>query len=164
MKWRVCRPTRGIPLLAGCLLVFLLAACGTVTKTGAGNSLPTATSYPSPTATTQASTPTVQLVLTFVCEQDFVSGDQNHERVCVQTLPGAALTITVTYCTGSVDESPALKGAFTADQSGYYEWGWKPEATCQGNPPGSNGFWKGNAEVTASLGGQTITSDETYEA
>ena len=70
----------------------------------------------------------------------------------------------LTYCTGSVDQSPALKGTFTPDVTGYYEWNWKPQAICQGNPPGATAFWKGTAEVTATLNGQSASTSAAFEA
>ncbi len=33
-----------------------------------------------------------------------------------------------------------------------------------GNPPGATGFWKGTAEVTATLNGQTATTIAAFEA
>ncbi|GAC1348666.1 MAG: hypothetical protein NVSMB27_17390 [Ktedonobacteraceae bacterium] len=80
----------------------------------------------------------------------------------MRTLPGASLTIKVTYCTGSVDQSTALKGTFTADKAGHFGWSWTPKATCQGNPPGATGFWKGTAEVTTTLGGQHLASSVAF--
>lgn len=144
-----------LAILVGCWLVFLLAACGAAATTGAGTPAPTATTTPTPTS------PPAKLVLTFECKGDF-SPSGKQEKVCVRTLPGTALTIKVTYCTGSVDQSPALKGTFTADKSGYYAWSWTPRATCQGNPSGATGFWKGTAEVTATLSGQHLTSGTAF--
>ena len=102
-----------------------------------------------------------KLILSFECKGDF-NPSGRHEKVCVRTLPGASLTIKVTYCSGSVDQSTALKGTFTADETGQYAWNWTPEATCQGNPPGATGFWKGTAEVTAALSGQHLTSSAAF--
>ncbi len=150
MKRFLRKPATPLRILAGCWLVFLLAACGSATTTGSGNPTPTVT--PTPTQTP----PLTQLVLTFECKGDF-NPSGTHEKVCVRTLPGASLTITVTYCTGSVDQSTDLKGTFTADKIGNFGWSWTPKATCQGNPPGATGFWKGTAEVTATLGGQHLT-------
>ena len=70
--------------------------------------------------------------------------------------------IQATFCLGSVDQSTALKGPFTADQKGYYEWNWTPVVTCAGNPPGVTGFWQGAAEVTASLDGQSIMESSSF--
>ncbi len=142
-------------MLVECLLLFLLTACGSATTTGSGNAVPTAT--PAPTLTS----PSTKLILAFECQGGF-NPHGTHENVCVQTLPGASLTIKVTYCAGSADQSPVLKGTFTADQTGHYEWSWIPRAACQGNPPGATGFWKGTAEVTATLGGQHLTSSAAF--
>lgn len=152
MKRRSCRKTSLLSMLVGSLLLFLLAACGSAAATGSGNPAPTVTPVPTQT------TPTPKLVLAFECKGAFNPGG-THEQICVRTLAGASLTIQVTYCTGSVDQSPALKGTFTADKTGFYEWNWTPKATCQGLPPGATGFWKGTAEVTATLGKQHLTSN-----
>ncbi len=155
MKRLLRRRASPLHMLVGCWVVFLLAACGSVATTGSGNSAQTVT--PAPTLTP----PLTKLVLTFECKGDFTP-DGTNEKVCVRTLPGASLTITVTYCTGSVDQSTTLKGTFTADQTGHHTWSWTPKATCQGNPPGATGFWRGTAEVTATLGGQHLTSSVAY--
>jgi hypothetical protein len=89
-------------------------------------------------------------------------GPGPQERVCANTAPGAALTIQATFCLDSVDQSNALKGTFTADQKGYYEWNWTPVVTCEGNSPGVTGFWHGTAEVTARLEGQSITASTSF--
>lgn len=140
-------------LVLSCWLFFLLTACGPATTTGAGNPNPTTAVTKTPTPTS----PPAKMVLTFECKGEFNPGGA-HEKICVRTLPGASLTIKVTYCVGSVDQSDALKGIFTADKTGYYEWSWTPRAACQGNPPGATGFWKGTADVKATLGGQSLTS------
>jgi cystathionine beta-lyase/cystathionine gamma-synthase len=62
----------------------------------------------------------------------FASGMAAVTAVLGVTLPDAWLTIKVTYCTDSVDQSTALKGTFTADKTGQYAWNGTPEATCQG--------------------------------
>jgi len=155
MKILLRRPATLLHILAGCWLVFLLAACGAATTTGSGNPVPMVTSAPTLT------TPSAKLVLTFECKGDFTPSS-THEKDCVHTLPGASLTIKVTYCTGSVDQSTALKGTFTADKTGHYGWIWTPKATCQGNPPGATGFWKGTADVTTTLGGQNLTSSVSF--
>jgi len=159
MKRFLRKPATYLQVLAGCWLVFLLAACGSATTTGASN--PVLTVTPTATLVPTLTPPQPKLVLTFGCQGDFTPSG-THEKVCVRTLPGASLTITVTYCTGSVDQSTALKGTFIADKAGYFEWRWTPKATCQGNPPGATGFWKGTAEVTATLGGQHLTSNVAF--
>ncbi len=155
MKIQLRRLATLLHILAGSWLVFLLAACGAATTTGSGNLAPTVTSAPTLTS------PPAKLVLTFECKGDF-NPSSTHEKVCVHTLPGASLTIKVTYCTGSADQSTSLKGTFTADKTGRYGWSWTPKAICQGNPPGATGFWKGTAEVTTTLGGQHLTSSVSF--
>src|SRR5258707_2970868 len=152
MKRFFCRNASPLSILIGCWLLFLPAACGSAAATGSGNHTPTVT------AVATRSTPAAKLVLTFECKGGFIPSG-THEHVCVRTLPGASLTIHVSYCTGSLDQSPALKGTFTADKAGFHEWNWTPKASCQGNPPGATGFWKGTAEVTATLGEQHLTSN-----
>jgi hypothetical protein len=149
------RKASPLSLLTGCWLLFLLTACGSATTTGSGNPVPKVTPV-----STMTTSPT-KLVLTFACQGGFTPSG-THERVCVRTLPDASLTIKVKYCTGSMDQSNALQGTFTADKTGSYEWNWTPKATCQGNPPGTTGFWKGTAEVTATLGEQSLTSNVSF--
>ncbi|HJT56725.1 MAG TPA: hypothetical protein VJ761_09535 [Ktedonobacteraceae bacterium] len=153
MKRFFYRKASLLSLLMGCWLLLLLAACGPAATTGSGT--PTPTKVTTPVAT--QSTPAAKLMLTFACKGGFTPSG-THEYVCVRTLPGASLTIHVTYCTGSVDQSPALTGTFTADNTGSHQWSWTPKANCQGNPPGATGFWKGTAQVTATLGGQHVAS------
>ena len=43
---------------------------------------------------------------------------------CVRTLPGASLTISVSYCNGNMDQSNSLKGTVTADSMGSLELYW----------------------------------------
>lgn len=86
--------------------------------------------------------------------------DSSHGKACVHTLPGASLTISISYCNGSSDQSGSLKGTFTADSAGYYEWNWKPQAPCQNGPA----YWSEKAIVTARLNGQTASSESTFQA
>src|SRR5215469_18389716 len=102
MKRFFYRKASLLPMLIGCWLLLLLAACGSATTAGSGNPTPTVTTPVAP-----QSTPATKLVLTFACQGGF-NPSGTHEQVCVRTLPGASLTIHVTYCTGSVDQSPAL--------------------------------------------------------
>src|SRR5713101_438876 len=140
-------------LLGGCLLL-LLAACGSTTGSNAV-STPTSTANPGPTATplvtaTPIPTQILKLTVTFGCKTGLKEGfyaDQSHAFACVHTLPGASLTISVSYCSGNSDQSSSLKGTFTADSTGYYEWNWKPQAPCQSGPA----YWSGKATVTTML-------------
>lgn len=74
----------------------------------------------------------------------------HHEQgvVSVHTLPGAALTINITYCSGQHATSPLLRGVSYADSSGNYVWTWKPKASCTGLAA---------ARVTASIHGQAMS-------
>ncbi len=147
----------------GSCLILLFAACGSNTSTGSG-----ITVNPSPTPKSIVTATTVptqapKLTITFGCKTGIKEGfyaDQSHAFACVHTLPGASLAISVSYCNGSVDQSSALKGTFTADSTGYYEWRWAPQATCTGGPA----YWSGTATVTAQLNGQTASSGSHFQA
>lgn len=149
--------------LLGSCLILLFAACGSSASTGSG-----ATVNPSPTATSTVTASTVptqapQLTVTFGCKNTTKEGffaDKMHAFACVRTLPGASLTISVSYCNNSVDQSIALKGTFTADSTGYYEWRWAPQATCTGGPA----YWSGTARVMAQLNEQTASSGSHFQA
>ena len=152
-------------LLGSCLLL-LLAACGSTT--GANPvSPPTSTLNPAPTATplvtaTSMPTQTAKLTITFGCKTGGKEGffaNQSYAFACVRTLPGASLTISVSYCNGNGDQSSSLKGTFTADSAGYYEWDWKPQASCQNG----SAYWSGKATVTATLNGQTASSESVFQ-
>jgi hypothetical protein len=143
----------------GSYLLLLLAACGSTT--GANPvSAPTVTSIvTAPPVPTQAP----KLTVTFGCKTGVKEGffaDQSHAFACVRTLPGASLTISVFYCNGKSDQSSSLQGTFTADSTGYYEWGWKPQAPCQNGPA----YWSGKATVTARLNGQTASGESVFQA
>lgn len=58
--------------------------------------------------------------------------NNSHARICVHTRPGAALQITISYCSGAVDQSPSLQGTHNADANGDFEWDWTPHSTCTG--------------------------------
>lgn len=53
-------------------------------------------------------------------------------EVCVHTTPGAAITVTVTYCNGLQAHNTDLQGTRYADSNGDYTWNWVPETTCPG--------------------------------
>src|SRR5437868_647920 len=113
--------------LLGCGLLLLLAACGpnTPPEGGDSNALPATHNQTSP------------LMLDFRCNDSraggfYVDRIGTRARVCVQTAPEAALTITVRFCNGAPDPSRELKGAVHADSKGYYEWNWKPQPDCKG--------------------------------
>jgi hypothetical protein len=94
--------------------------------------------------------PTPQLFLSFTCAQ---AVDYSYGRVCVHTQPGAALTITVTYCTGYNAVSHSLQGTEYADSSGNYEWDWTPETKCRGSA---------TAYVQASWNGQSASQSDDF--
>ncbi len=130
--------------LGGSLLL-LLTACGSNNTTGGGQ-----TNDPTPTSGQR--TP---LSLDFICHDNPAGGfyvNRSYGRVCVQTAPGAALTIAVKFCNGAPDPSNELKGTVYADSQGYYEWNWKPQPDCQGHP-----IWKGDVVVHAQLRGQSAS-------
>ncbi len=151
-------------LLGSCLL--LLAACGSLTASNPV-STPTNTRNAGPIATplvtaTSIPTQTAKLTITFGCKTGGKEGffaDQSHAFACVRTLPGASLTISVSYCNGNSDQSSSLKGTFTSDSTGYYEWDWKPQASCQNGPA----YWSGKATVTATLNGQTASGESVFQ-
>lgn len=91
---------------------------------------------------TQPSAP--KLSVTFTCAQavNFASG-----AVCVHTLPAAALTITVRYCSGNNASSGSLQGTSHADAQGNFTWRWVPQARCRG---------EALATVTAKWYGQRV--------
>lgn len=153
--------------LLGSYLLLLVAACGS--NTGSNPvSAPTSTANSSPTATslvtvTPIPTQTSKITITFGCKTGGKEGfyaDQSRAFACVRTLPGASLTISVSYCNGNSDQSNGLQGTFTADGTGYYEWNWKPQATCQNG----SAYWSGKATVTARLNGLTASSESAFQA
>src|SRR5713101_5734302 len=97
--------------LLGSSLIFLLAACGSN-----ASSNPTATaSQPVATSTPTQVSHTAKLSVRFGCKSGGkvgFSADKSHGLACVHTLPKAVLTISVTYCNGSTDQSSSLKGTF----------------------------------------------------
>lgn len=130
--------------------LILFSACGSNITTGGGDNH-------QPTKTPSQATP---LTLDFKCRENPAGGfyvNAVQGRVCVQTAPGAALTITVRFCNGAPDPSAELKGTVYADSSGYYEWSWNPRPDCAGPH-----IWKGDAVVNARLDGQSITSKASF--
>src|SRR5579872_5533357 len=86
-------------------LLCLSTACGTNNNTRAGGSENSGLSGTPPRATA--------LTLNFKCRENPAGGfyvNSAQGRVCVQTAPGAALTITVRFCNGAPDPSNELKG------------------------------------------------------
>jgi hypothetical protein len=72
---------------------------------------------------------TPRLYVHFTCNY---ATDKVYGKVCVHTLPDAALTITVRYCTGRVAVSRSLKGTAHATQWGNRNWSWTPDTKCRG--------------------------------
>ncbi len=133
-------------------LLFLFAACGSNTTPGGED------------ASVLAAAPiqSTQLPLKFACNDSPAVGfyflDRGtHARVCVQTAPGAALTITVKFCNGAPDPSRELKGTVHPDSNGYYEWNWKPQPDCKGGY-----VWRGEAIVKAQLHGQSTSLSTSF--
>ncbi|HZU02076.1 MAG TPA: hypothetical protein VFA10_20565 [Ktedonobacteraceae bacterium] len=74
------------------------------------------------------------MTLQFTCAQ---AVDDQADSVCVHTQAGAALTITVRYCSGYPAVSSSLQGTVSADASGNSTWTWTPETVCRG-PAGAH--------------------------
>src|ERR1700736_4771070 len=86
-----------LALLGGSLLL-LSAGCGSNSSTG-GDEKNHLTTTPAEATT---------LTLNFRCRDNPAGGfyvNRSNGRVCVQTAPGAALTITVRFCNGAADPS-----------------------------------------------------------
>ena len=97
-----------------------------------------------PQPTQPKPTPKPQIFLTFTNSS---AVDYSNGSVSVHTQPGAALTITVTYCTGYKAVSDSLKGTSYADGGGNHKWTWTPETKCRG---------EATADVTANWNGQFV--------
>lgn len=89
-----------------------------------------ATPPPKPTPVQQATIFIPQVLRTALTCDDAVNN--SHARICVHTRPGTALQITISYCSGAVDQSPSLQGTHNADANGDVEWDWVPHSTCTG--------------------------------
>jgi hypothetical protein len=111
---------------------------------------PTPTPIPTPTPVPVQQAPQT-LTVTFTGESA-TDGDAN-SYVAVHTLPGAALTISVKYCSGRYATSESLKGTQYADAAGDNIWTWDPDTTCHGNA---------TAYVTASLNGQSASNSVSF--
>lgn len=87
------------------------------------------TALPGASATLTATPPASPGAIEITCSQaeNDVSGE-----VCIHTTPGAALTISVTYCNGLKARNTDLQGTRYADSDGNYTWTWVPETTCPG--------------------------------
>lgn len=92
--------------------------------------------------------PSLSLVFTGANAVDYSQG-----IVGIHTLPGAALTITVTYCSGHEAVSNSLRGTSYADGGGNHTWTWIPETKCRGTA---------TADVIASDNGQSIEQADNF--
>jgi hypothetical protein len=107
----------------------------------------------SPTAPASRPTPAPTKTPLFVSFTNAYATDYASGVVSVHTLPGAALTITVNYCTGYDATSRSLKGISYADGNGDHTWTWEPETKCRG---------AATASVTASLNGQSVSNTDEF--
>jgi hypothetical protein len=73
--------------------------------------------------------------------------------VGIHTLPGAVLTISITYCSGQRATSPSLRGVSHANSKGDYVWTWKPKVSCIG---------LATATVKASIHGQAASQSHVF--
>ena len=136
----------------------LVSILPTETPTTAPSPTPTATATPmpkptsglTPKPTAKPTQPPPSLVIAFTCA---VAVDYSYGNVCVHTLSGAALTITVTYCSGYDATSSSLKGTEHANSAGNYEWSWVPETKCRG---------AATASVTAAWSGQNTSNSDGF--
>lgn len=120
------------------------AAAATATQMASmATSAPTSAPTRAPT-----STPNQTLTLTITCASGAIRGTG---KVCVQTQPSAALSISVRYCDGN--DAKGLRGAATADSSGAYTWTWPVRTSCAG---------AATATVTAQWRGKTVKASQTF--
>jgi hypothetical protein len=111
---------------------------------------PTPTHAPQPTPTPRPTPAPPPLTLAITC----AGGLSNQQaRVCVHTQPGAALTITVTYCDGRKANNKSLQGTVYANASGNYMWTWIAMTRCLGPAV---------ATVTARWHGQTVSKSAVF--
>lgn len=124
------------------------------TQTVQARITPTPKPVPTPTPTVapapQPTSAPAQLTVTIILAQ---ATDYSDGEVSVQTSPGAALTISIVYCSGKPAKSASLQGVEYADSGGVYIWGWTPDTTCRG---------QASATVTASLNGQTASASTSF--
>jgi hypothetical protein len=116
----------------------------------AAHASPTPTPTPTPTQPAPPPPPpALTLAITCAWAQ---SGRQGN--VCVRTQPGAALTISITYCDGRPAHSKSLQGTVFANSSGSYVWSWVPATRCIG---------PATAVVSAHWQGQTTTATSIFQ-
>lgn len=103
-----------------------------------------------PPALTPTPTPTPQLFLTFT---GATAIDNAYASVSVHTLPGAALSISVMYCSWYPAPGSGFRGTSSADAEGNYTWSWQLETQCKG---------VATATVTASLNEQVVSNTDNF--
>lgn len=126
----------------------LSPAAPPASKTGAMHTS-TSTSSASASASSSASSPQPFVTFTAAYATNHVLG-----VVSVHTLPGTALTINITYCSGQHVTSPSLRGISYANSGGNYAWTWKPKALCAG---------LATVKVTASIHGQVVSQSYVFQ-
>lgn len=114
-----------------------------------GTVMPTASATPTPTPPPTAASTAIEITCADAINN--ISGE-----VCVHTTPGAAISISVTYCNGLEARNTDLQGTRYADSDGNYTWSWVPETTCPGTANihvtanGTGGSSDATAPVTVS--------------
>jgi len=132
---------RAFFILMSVIAILVLAACGSSPPAQSGISTPMTKPTPtSESASTQSSTQQVFVSISSTSTQDSSS-------IKVHTLPGAEITIELTYCGHSTKETKH------ADSAGDYTLNWRPDTKCGG---------MASATVTASSNGQSATSSTSF--
>ncbi|HEU0028257.1 MAG TPA: hypothetical protein VFQ25_14185 [Ktedonobacterales bacterium] len=122
------------------------SANGAVVSPSAGQATPSVTTTATPGSTASPS----PLTIAFTCASGTAGGTG---QICIQTLPHAALSLSVRYCDGSYAKGKAFHGVDYADGSGNHTWRWNVNTSCLG---------AATATVTARAAGQTITQSTTF--
>jgi glucose/arabinose dehydrogenase len=138
---------RAFFILMSIIAILILAACG---SSPAQPAISTPTAKPTPNPASRQTTPG-SVSTPSSTQQLFVSisstATQDSSSINVHTLPGAAITIELTYCGHSSKETKY------ADSAGDYTLNWKPDTKCGG---------MATATVTASSNGQSATSSTSF--
>lgn len=146
---RIPGAPRWTPVLAALLiaLVALVAFGGMTSATAAA-----AAKHTTHTSKKVKPTPTPAFALSFSCAQGVSWGSGASATVCVQTVAGAKLTITVKAC-GKMVSDPGLSGTATADSSGAWAWSYSPSPRCATQL----------ATVKATSGGKSVTKSKSFK-
>lgn len=72
-------------------------------------------------------TPSFPLLITCARAKEYISGE-----ICIETEPGALLSLQVTYCSGEKAQSESLKQVQQANNQGKFVWVWIPQTACAG--------------------------------